>query len=129
MKSSVAQSTWKSRASQWRCYVRFCLKFKLYPLPCSDDQLSLYATHLSEYMSHSSIIVYLQAVIFGAKLALSEPPCISNPSVKLVLEGTKRNGIPVSSGAIPITLPVLKKLYSVLNLSKVVSRVFWVVVC
>lgn len=125
MKTLVAPSTWKSRKSQWRCYVRFCVKFNLIPLPCSDDQLSLYATHLSDYMCYMSIVVYLQAVIFGSKLSDYTPPCVSSPSVKLVLEGTKRNGGASSTGAAPATLPTIKRLFFFLNLNERINKVFW----
>lgn len=87
MKKSVAQSMWQSRKSQWKCYKRFCEKFNLQPLPCTDDQLSLYATLLNDYMCHSSLLVYLQAVVFASKISSVPPPSLSNVSVKIVLEG------------------------------------------
>lgn len=125
MRRSVAPSTMKSRKTQWRCYKRFCAKFNLVPLPCSSDQLSLYASHISLYMSYSSILVYLQAVVFASKLNCIEPPSVLDPVVKLVLEGVKRHGVSPSTGAVPLTINLLKKLYFGLNLSERVSRVFW----
>lgn len=125
MRTSVAPSTWKSRKSQWRCYKRFCKKFNLSPLPCSDNQLSLYVAHLSSYMCHTSIVVYFQAVIFASKLSHCAPPCTSNPCVKLVLEGAKRNGFVSGSGAVPITLSILKTLFPHVKISKRINKVFW----
>lgn len=111
MRRSVAKSTWKNRKSQWSCYSRFCVKFSLIKLPCSSDQLSLYATHLAKYMSHNSIVVYLQAVIFASKLLNCTCPSLTDPCIKSVLEGAKRSGPPPGCGAVPITISVLKRLY------------------
>ena len=62
--ASVAKSTLNSRRQQWNCYLRFCVKFSLPVFPCSNSQAPLYATHLARYMLASSIITYVQAVIF-----------------------------------------------------------------
>lgn len=125
MKTSVASSTWKSRKSQWRCYRRFCTTFQLTPLPCSDDQLSLYGSFLYKYLSHSSMLVYLQAVIFASKLSACTPPSLNFPSVKMVLEGSRRTGKPVGHGAIPVTITTLKELFPNVDLSRRAECVLW----
>lgn len=76
-------------------------------------------------MTHSSILVYLQSVVFASKLANCTPPSLSHPSVKMVLEGSRRIGIPGVSGAIPLTVDVLKSLYFHVNLSTRAGQVFW----
>lgn len=125
MKKSVAPSTLKNRRGQWRCYCRFCKKFKLCNLPCSDDQLSMYATFMSPMLSYSSLLVYLQAVIFVSKLYSVPAPSMSHPSVKLVLEGSKRVAPEVSSGASPITLELLKELYQGIDCARKTHCVLW----
>lgn len=125
MKASVAPSTWKNRKSQWKCYRRFCRDFNLIPLPCSDDQLSLYGSYLYKFLTHSSILVYLQSVIFASKLVSCYPPSMTHPSVKMVVEGSRRSGIQAGSGANPLTIKVLKELYFHVNLSTRAGRVFW----
>lgn len=125
MKKSVAPSTWRARRSQWKCYSRFCVKFNLSKLPCSSDQLSLYATHLSEHMSHNSIIVYLQAVVFASKLMDYPIPTFADPCTKSVLEGAKRSGPAPGSGAVPVTVSVLRRLFSGVDLSSRAAQVFW----
>lgn len=123
MKRSVAPSTLKNRAGQWRCYRRFCAKYGLANLPCTDDQLSMYATFLSSRMSHSSLLV--QAVVFVSKLYAVNPPSMNHHSVKLVSEGAKHSGPGVSSGAYPLTLYSLKKLYTGIKFSERIHCVFW----
>lgn len=125
MRSAVAPSTWRNRKSQWKCYRRFCNSYNFTPLPCSDDQLSLYGAFLYRHMSLSSIQVYLQAVIFASKLSSCAPPSLSHDSVKLVLEGTRRTGIVGGSGATPLTILVLKKLFPHVNTSRRVDCVLW----
>lgn len=125
MKKSVAPSTLKNRHGQWKCYCRFCGKFGLSKLPCSDDQLSIYCTYMSRFLSHSSLLVYLQAVIFVSKLYGIPPPSMNHPSVKLVLEGAKGNTSELVSGAVPVTLSLLKKMYLGINQLEKLHCVFW----
>lgn len=75
-------------------------------LPCDNHQLSLYATHLSRFMCHNSILVYLQAVVFACKLLCYPLPSLSDPCIKTVLEGA-RHGPPPGTGAVPVTLKIL----------------------
>lgn len=63
------------------------------------------------------MLTYLQAVVFVSKLSSCTPPSLSHLSVKMVLEGTRRSGIPVGTGAIPLTLDVLKSFYPHVKLS------------
>lgn len=94
-------------------------------LPCSAKKLSIYASYLSSYMSYSSIVTYLQAVIFMHKVNGFEPPSGSSPVVKLTLEGIKRSSKGSSRKRDPIKISHLKRLYSILNVNIDSDLLFW----
>lgn len=113
----MAPSTRRIRSVQWNCYKHFCQEFRLASIPCSDDQLSLHTCYLSKYLSYSSIINYLQAVIFVHKLSGYPPPSSSSAGVKLTLEGIKKKPVVKHVPRAPITLGLLGKMRLHLNLS------------
>lgn len=88
--SALAPLTHRARSQQWSCYLRFCNLFKLKPIPCSDEQLSWYVTHLMKFMTHRSIVNYIQAVLLAHKLRGLPPPSVSSVTMKLTLAGVKR---------------------------------------
>lgn len=83
--ASVAPPMRRLRESQWRCYRRFCSQFGLKPFPCTNLQAALYMTHLAKYMSHSSIIGYVQTIIFYHNVSDIQAPSMANPSLKATL--------------------------------------------
>lgn len=123
--SAVAASTLRARLVQWNCYKRFCVKFSINVLPCSSKRLSIYASYLSPFMSYSSIITYLQAVIFVHKINGLEPPSASSPVVKLTLEGIKRSCSSIPHKRDPIKLSHLKSFYGHLDLQRESDLLFW----
>lgn len=123
--SAMAPSTRRIRGVQWKCYKNFCQEYKLNCLPCSDDQSSLFASHLSRYLSYTSICNYLQAVGFIQKLYGLVPPSVSSDSVKLTLLGIKKKPNIGHELRAPITLGHLKKFKLQLVMSKPSHVMFW----
>lgn len=123
--SSMAPSTRRIRGVQWTCYKKFCQELHLASIPCSDDQLSLFASYLARFLSYSSICNYLQAVILVHKLYGHSPPAVGSAPVKLTLLGIKKKPIVVHEPRAPITLGHLKKLRCNLNLSRASHVMFW----
>lgn len=123
--NALAPSTIRARKGQWLCYTRFCSEFKLKTLPCSNRQLTWFVTYLEKYMTYTSTINYIQAVILVHKLRNLDPPSVSSHSVKLTLQGVKRRSEPNPSTRDPITVDILLKMYDCLNLSIKVHVLFW----
>lgn len=121
----MAPSTRRIRAVQWTCYKNFCEELRLASIPCSDEQLFLYASYLTSHLSYSSICNYLHAVIFVHKINGFLPPSVSSASVKLTLLGIKRKPQVVHDPRAPITLGHLNKLRLHLNMSKVDHVMLW----
>lgn len=109
--NALAPSTLRARKGQWQGYARFCKDFNLKTLPCSNRQLSWFATYLERYMTFSSISNYIQTVILVHKLRNLDPPCVSSHAVKLTLLGVKRLSKPIPNPRDPLTIPILLKMY------------------
>lgn len=122
--NSLAPSTVRIRTVQWNCYLRFCKKFGLEPLPCSDNQLSLLASFLSKHMTFGSVSNYLQAVVWVHRLKGLKPPSVSSDLVHMTMTGLKRVSRPPVPKD-PITFKHLKKMYYSLNLSSPLHVMFW----
>lgn len=121
----MAPSTLRIRRVQWTCYRHFCQEHHLASIPCSDNQLSLFASYLTKYLSYSSICNYVHAVIFVHRLYGYQPPSVWSSSVKLTLLGIKRKPHIVHDPRAPITLGHLKKLKLKLDLSRPSHTMFW----
>lgn len=124
-RASIADSTLKLRISQWRCYKRYCQRFKLAVVPCDDDQLSLYCSFMSEYLSYASIVSYCQSVIFWHKYFGLVPPSTSSPEVQFTLLGVKRIGPLGPKPREPFMPNHLRAIHEVLDLTSMKSALFW----
>lgn len=122
---ALAPATQRARFQQWSCYRRFCIEFNLKPIPCSNDQLSWYVTHLMKFMTHGSIVNYIQAVLLGHKFRGVTPPVVSSAPVKLALAGVKRVGLKSLKSRDPVTIPILLLLFNSLKLSLRSHIMFW----
>lgn len=87
--------------------------------------MSWYVTHLSKFMTHGSIINYIQAIVLAHKFWGLPPPTVSSSSMKLTLAGVKRVGKKPSHSRDPITLKILIKMYNSLNLDRRKCIRFW----
>lgn len=124
-RNSLADSTIKLRVSQWRCYKNFCVKFKLPVTPCTDDQLSLYCSYMSEFLSYTSIVSYCQSVIFWHKYFDVIPPTTASPVMHITLLGIKRRGPVGPQTRDPLLPNHLKSMLIVLKLNRSSHALFW----
>lgn len=124
MCSALAPSTIRMRQVQWRCYLRCCTVFKFNPIPCSDEQLSLFASYISQYMTYTSVSNYLQSVIWNHKLLNITPPTVSSDIVQMTLAGIKRRSKPPRRKD-PITIRQLLLIFTHLDMSRTVNVMFW----
>lgn len=78
-----------------------------------------------KFMTHCSIINYLQAVVLAHKLRGIKPPLVSSIPLKLTLAGVKRVGKKSTHSRDPVTLPILLSMYRSLDFSLKSSVLFW----
>lgn len=122
--SALAPSTIRMRQVQWKCYLKCCKVFKFKPIPCSDEQLSLFASYISHFMTYTSVSNYLQAVVWNHKLLNICPPSVSSDMVKMTMAGIKRRSKPHQRKD-PITMRHLLLMNSCLDMSKTINIMFW----
>lgn len=57
-----ADTTWRSKKSQWDRYMRFCDQYNQHPIPGSIDTICLYIAYLSSQVAYSTICNYISGV-------------------------------------------------------------------
>ena len=127
--SSVAESTLKNRRLQWRCYLRFCAKYSLPVLPCTNSQAALYATFLSQYMVALSITTYIQAVIFFHNIHSHQPPNWKDFNLKSTLTGIRNTQTKPSNQKDPLFPKHLAKMSRFVDKDNAVEKLVWAAVC
>lgn len=121
---ALCNSTIKARKSQWAFYQIFCNKFSLKPFGFSLDQICLYIVFLAESLCYSSILTYLQALVFKARMSGQYRPDIHHPDVKIILRGVKRAGIhPPKREA--MLLSYIVRIFDVLGSKSPLVSQFW----
>ena len=100
--TSIAESTRKSRASQWGIYKQACERFNWPVFPCDVTQAFQYVAFLAEKLKFSTIKLYYQAVVFFHVCAGFEPVRMSNPVHSATLRGIERSKSEDSNGKDPI---------------------------
>ena len=103
--SAMAESTRRTRTSQWNQFLRFCKQFDLLPLPASPRVLTLFVTHLAHRgLEYSSILNYLHSLSALHTTHDMAPPDLSHYSVQQVLAGLRRQRENLPMKRAPITL-------------------------
>ena len=118
----VAQSTHKSYTSAYKRFHEFCIEYDITsPLPVTESSLCYFAAFLAiKGLAPASIKVYLAAVRHMQVIqGFPEPRVTSSlPRLRLVLNGIARSRVlgqqTKQKPRLPITTPVLKKLFSTL---------------
>lgn len=98
--------------------MEFCTSFRTHPLPASENNLCMFASHLAhEGLSHQTIKSYLSAVKhLQIEMGLGDPSVASMPVLEHVLRGIKKENakkIKKSTPRLPITPDILLKLRTV----------------
>lgn len=88
---SVAPSTRRLRRYQWRAYKEFCSDYGINVFPATPEKISMYVSVLALSMKPSSIVAYLQGIVFKHVVLGLEPPSMSHPHIKSTLAGVKND--------------------------------------
>lgn len=119
-----ADSTKATYSSQLKSYLRFCVYFKLQPVPVTQLNLCRYAVFLARSLSFSSIPAYLNVVrIIHLEAGLDNP--LNNWQLKSLLKGIKRVIGKPPNQKLPITLDILRTIHSKLEYSISSNKAFW----
>ena len=86
----LAASSWKTRASQWKSYLKFCELISCPPLPADSQQVCRYIVYLSDTLKYVSIVNYVSAVSLIHKLYGYDRSFMDSYLIKFTLSGLRR---------------------------------------
>ena len=122
---TFAESTNRTYAAQKLVYFEFCHKMSIAPILLSQCDLGRYIAYLSRKLCFTSIRQYLNVVrILHVEAGLPNP-LENNWYVSSILKGIRRVKGDASQQKLPITLDILRKIFSQLDLHCSLDRVFW----
>ena len=122
---TFAPSTNKTYTAQKLTYFEFCSKMSIAPIPLSQEDLGRYIAYLSRKLCFTSVRQYLNVVRILHVEAGKPNPLEGNWYVSSILKGVRRVKGDVSTQKLPITLEILCKIFTKLNLSCSFDRCFW----
>ena len=118
--------TYQNLQSQWRAYLLFSLYFNFTPVPISEHVLCLYAQFLSCTLTVGAIHNYLNWVRLFHLFHGTDNPHLSSFPLRLTLLGLAKSSTHTPSQALAISVPVLHRVFHVLQLGNTLE---WVVYC
>lgn len=86
----LAESSWRTRRSQWKHYMTFCSELNVIPLPASPDLICLYIAYMVRSFKYVSIVNYVSALRMLHKCYSMKPVTADNFLVSSTLLGAKR---------------------------------------
>lgn len=118
--------TIKNLRHQWKSFIAFTKFFKLKTLPSSHNTLALHSQLLSRtFSSPDSIRNYISGVKTLHKLLQLPTHQFDHPHLTYTLLGLQRQLQHLPKRASPITLEILSKFHTLLDLSDDTHLVFW----
>lgn len=103
----------------------FCKLYNLNYRKCSVDQLSCFIAFLSPRMCSSSIVTYIQALLFMSRIKCYRFPDLSSARLHYLLEGVKRAAIVSTRVRDPVLVSHLLRLYQSMSFHSVFDVQFW----
>lgn len=121
----MAESSWRTRRTQWKHYYQFCEGLQVYPLPCSSHNLCLYIAFMARRFKYVSILNYVSAVRTLHKVYGVPPPPPDDFLVRSTLMGTRRLLGDTCFSSDPLLPKQLYRMYPLLNMTKTEDLVLW----
>lgn len=120
-----AETTKRTYASHLKSYLTFCKLANLQPIPISTQNLGCYAAFLSARLSYSSVRQYLNVVRLLHVEANAPDPFNDQWFLSSLFKGMRRTMGDSCKPKLPITVPVMRKIFHVLDFSMHRDVVFW----
>ena len=123
---TFATSTARTYKTQLKAYTAFCNLLHIPPLPISQLNLARYIAYLSSRLCYTSVKQYLNIVrLLHIESGVANP--LGTWYLDSLLRGCRRVMGNTSKPKLPITVELLKKMFSFLNLTLHVDLTFWAV--
>ncbi|MES9884144.1 MAG: hypothetical protein ABW185_25135, partial [Sedimenticola sp.] len=123
--NTFASSTGKTYHAHLVCYSNFCNQLGIKVVPISQTDLGRYIAFLSRKLCVSSIRQYLNVVRLVHLEAGCRNPLEGNWYVSSILKGVRRVKGSAVTQKLPITPPILRAIFTVINLNSSLDRAFW----
>jgi hypothetical protein len=122
---AFAVSTKASYRTHFMTFVRFCIFYGVKPVPALQSTIACYIAHLARTMAPVSVNIYLNIIRILHEESGLRNPLLDNYELAMIKRGLKRmKGAPPKQKA-PMTVDILLKLYSTLDLRLASERAFW----
>lgn len=118
MRGGLAISTLKSYDSAWSVFITFCASLSVAAMPVNISCISAFIVHCFEdrKLQPSSIKSTVAGIQFHLRcLDPSASSILENPSIRLFLNGLKKQSPQGNDKRLPFTLPLVKKIISQLR--------------
>ena len=126
--AAFAQSTQASYKTHLLTYLRFCLYYGLEPVPALQSTLTWYVAHLARSYAPKTVEIYLNIIRIIHEEAGLGNPMLANYEIKMIKKGVARiKGVQPKQKA-PVTVALLLKLHTTLDLSLRLDVAFWAAV-
>ena len=131
MWQGLATSTMKSYQSAQRSFLKFCNQLNIVPLPAQEWTLIIYAAHLAQTVSVSTIKMHMAAIRHLHIIQGLDSPPTTSPRIHLVTNGIQRVRPRVSQSRLPVTPTILRRVKVVLDQDPLgfSSILLWAVCC
>ena len=117
-RKAFAEGTFGNIFTQWVKFLSFSVFFELPILPASTEVLTWYAQYLSrKHKAHNSVVNYVSGVKKMHEMMGYSTAGFKGILLRLTLQGLKRTNTHVTRRARPMTLALLRQIYSKLNLN------------
>lgn len=121
----LADSSWRTRRSQWKHYYHFCQNLGVNPLPCSIEVCCMYIAYMAHTFRYVSIVNYVSAVRGLHRWFGYAPPPTDCFLINATLAGARRLLGDTQFSSDPLLPSHLRTFRSILNLSLDDDFVFW----
>lgn len=122
--NAYAASTRRTYLTYLHSFLKFCSDNNIAPVPISSANLGRYIAHLSLKLSFSSLRNYL-SVVRILHLEAGKPNPLDSFYISSILKGARRVLGEVSKPKLPITIDILKQVFSCIDLSSPHDICFW----
>ena len=122
---AFARNTQRTYSTHMQAYLTFCCALNITPVPLSQNNLARYIAHLATKLSYCSIKQYINVIRIRNLEAGLPSPLGTSWHVGSTLMGCKRVFGDTHRPKLPMTIDLLKAIFSQLDLTEPVHMVFW----
>ena len=122
---TFAETTWRTRRSQWKKYLLFCESIQATPIPATSTLICRFIVYLSDTLKYVSIMNYVSAICSLHKLFGYSPLFRTDFMVQFTLSGLRRYLSDPPPNRPTLLVEQLLCMYSHVDLCNLNERAMW----